>query len=68
MSGRLPWTVRATDVVHRLTVYSLVGICFAGLGSITYNLWSNSDFSKKNQQKLTFEKAQYEEQRNKEEK
>jgi hypothetical protein len=64
MSGRLPWSVRATDVVHRLTVYGLVGICFAGLGSIGYNLWSNSDYSKANKQKLTFEKAQYTEQRN----
>lgn len=64
MSEKLPLHVRTADVVHRLTVYALVGISVAGLVSIGYNLYGNSDFAKKNKQKLTFDKFEYDEQRN----
>lgn len=51
----LPFKVRATDIIHRSTVLGLVGICVAGLGAISYNLYSNSDYAKMNQSKLKFE-------------
>lgn len=66
MSSRIPFSVRATDVVHRLSVLGLVGICVGGTGAIFYNVWANSDYAKMNQGKLTFDKSQYEEARKKE--
>ena len=33
-NNQLPFHVRATDAVHRLTVLGLVGICVVGGGSI----------------------------------
>lgn len=52
---QLPFHVRATDVIHRTTVLGLVGICVVGLGAISYNLYSNSDYAKMNQGKIKFE-------------
>jgi hypothetical protein len=67
MSSKLPFHVRATDVVHRVTVLGLVGICVVGVGSISFNLWANSDYSPFNKKKLTFQKDQYDELRTKDE-
>ncbi|ODV81407.1 uncharacterized protein CANTADRAFT_107199 [Suhomyces tanzawaensis NRRL Y-17324] len=64
MADKLPFSVRATDVVHRVTVLGLVGICVVGIGSITFNIWANSDYGL-NKNKLTFQKADYEEARKK---
>ncbi|CUM67417.1 uncharacterized protein PRCAT00005111001 [Priceomyces carsonii] len=59
MASKLPWSVRATDAVHRITVLGLVGICAVGIWGIGFNVWANSDFSKMNKKKLTFEEKQY---------
>lgn len=60
MAGKnqLPFHVRATDVVHRLTVLGLAGFCIIGGGSIVFNIWANSDFAPWNK-KLKFEEEQY---------
>jgi hypothetical protein len=63
MSGKLPLSVRATDVVHRLSVLGLVGICVVGVGSITFNVWANSDYAPWNKNKLVFNKEEVEEER-----
>ena len=54
------------DMVHRSAVLGLVGISILGLGGIGINLYSNSDYSKMNRNKLTFQREQYEEARVKE--
>lgn len=61
--SRLPFYVRATDVVHRATVLTLLGITVAGLGSIGFNVYANSDYAKMNRQKLTFSEEQYDDAR-----
>ncbi|CAI5757805.1 unnamed protein product [Candida verbasci] len=66
--NQLPLHVRATDVVHRLTVLGLVGICVIGGGGIAFNIWANSDWSPFNKKKLAFDENQYHEQRKGEEK
>lgn len=53
-SNRLPFSVRATDVVHRSFVLGLVGVSLLGLASITANIWKNSDYSSYNKNKSTF--------------
>lgn len=58
---KVPFRVRATDVIHRATVLSLMAITFAGLGSIGFNVYSNSDYAKMNKLKLTFKEEQYDE-------
>lgn len=63
MASKIPFGVRATDVVHRLTVFGLFGFCVVGLGGISFNLWANSDYARMNKDKLTFDKSQYEEAR-----
>lgn len=65
-SSKIPLSVRITDAVHRTTVLGLVGICIVGIGSITYNVYRNSDFAKMNENKLTFNKEQYHEARKEE--
>ena len=40
---------------------SLMGITFVGLGSIGFNVYSNSDYAKMNKLKLTFKEEQYDE-------
>lgn len=62
-SSKTPFSVRATDMIHRGTVLGLVGICVIGLGSISFNLYANSDFAKMNKNKLSFLKEQYEQAR-----
>lgn len=61
MAGKnqLPFHVRATDVVHRLTVLGLAGFCIVGGGSIVFNIWANSDYAPWNKKKLKFEEEQY---------
>ncbi|KAG2735731.1 hypothetical protein G9P44_001945 [Scheffersomyces stipitis] len=59
MSDKLPFSVRATDVVHRMTVLGLVGICVVGGGGILFNVWANSDYAPWNKKKLAFHKEQY---------
>lgn len=55
MSQKLPLGVRITDIIHRSTVLGLVGICVVGLGSVSFNLYANSDFARMNSQKLKFD-------------
>ncbi|KAK6460912.1 hypothetical protein DFJ63DRAFT_211316 [Scheffersomyces coipomensis] len=62
-SGKLPLGVRVTDVIHRVTVLGLVGIVVVGMGSITFNVWSNSDYAPWNKEKLKFVKEEYHEAR-----
>ena len=62
-SSRIPFSVRLTDMIHRGTVLGLVGICVAGLGSVTFNIYANSDFAKMNKNKLAFLKEQYDQTR-----
>ncbi|RCK60703.1 hypothetical protein Cantr_08218 [Candida viswanathii] len=64
--NQLPFHVRATDVVHRLTVLGLVGICVVGTGSIAFNIWANSDYAPWNKKKLKFEQEQIREGNNEE--
>ncbi|EMG47855.1 hypothetical protein G210_1687 [Candida maltosa Xu316] len=59
--NQLPFHVRATDAVHRLTILGLVGICVVGGGSIIFNIWANSDYAPWNKEKLTFQEEQYRE-------
>ncbi|KAK6198736.1 uncharacterized protein RJT21DRAFT_122355 [Scheffersomyces amazonensis] len=59
MSDKLPFSVRATDVIHRVSVLGLVGICVVGIGSITFNVYANSDFAPWNKDKLKFNKEEY---------
>lgn len=66
MSPKVPLGVRFMDMVHRSAVLGLVGISILGLGGIGINLYSNSDYSKMNRNKLTFQREQYEEARVKE--
>lgn len=61
--AKLPLSVRITDVIHRTTVLSLVGICVVGIGSISFNIYANSDFGKMNKDKLKFDVKQYEDAR-----
>lgn len=68
LASKLPFSVRATDLLHRATVLGLFGICVVGLGSISFNIYANSDFAKMNKNKLTFSKSEYENARQKEEK
>lgn len=56
------------DMIHRSTVLGLVGISILGLGGIGFNLYSNSDYSRMNKNKLTFQKEQYDESHSKEQK
>ncbi|EGV61810.1 hypothetical protein PSN45_000497 [Yamadazyma tenuis] len=58
MSQQLPFRVRATDIIHRSTVLGLVGICVVGLGSISFNIYMNSDYAKMNRNKLKFDPEQ----------
>lgn len=58
-NNQLPFHVRATDAVHRLTVLGLVGICVVGGGSIAFNIWANSDYAPWNKEKLKFQQEQY---------
>jgi len=62
-SSKVPLAVRITDMVHRGTVLGLVGICVVGIGSITFNIYANSDFAKMNKNKLAFLKEQYDQAR-----
>ncbi|CAN3354749.1 cytochrome c oxidase assembly protein Cox14p [Diutina catenulata] len=63
MQNRLPFHVRATDVVHRLTVVGIVGFCIVGIGSISFNIFANSDYAPWNKKKLSFDKSQYDDPR-----
>lgn len=61
--SKIPFSVRATDIVHRLTVLSLVGFSAAVTGSVGYNVYMNSDYAAHNKNKLKFNKQEAEEQR-----
>lgn len=62
-SPKVPLGVRITDMVHRGTVLGLVGICVVGIGSITFNIYANSDYARMNKNKLSFLKEQYDQAR-----
>ena len=62
-SSKTPLGVRLTDMVHRGTVLGLVGICVVGIGSITFNIYANSDYARMNKNKLAFLKEQYDQAR-----
>ncbi|MCH0629072.1 hypothetical protein JNB11_03750 [Kocuria palustris] len=66
MQNKLPFHVRATDVVHRLAVVGIVGFCLVGIGGISFNIFANSDYAPWNKKKLKFEPAQYEDARKQE--
>ncbi|OBA21095.1 hypothetical protein METBIDRAFT_41658 [Metschnikowia bicuspidata var. bicuspidata NRRL YB-4993] len=65
--AKLPLSVRITDMVHRTAVLSLFGIAVVGTGSIFFNIYANSDFARMNQNKLRFNKEDYEQARASEE-
>lgn len=58
--SKIPFSVRATDVVHRLTVLGLVGFSVAVSGSVGYNVYMNSDYAQMNKNKLKFDKDEIE--------
>ena len=61
--SKLPLSVRITDVIHRATVLGLVGVAGVGTGSIFFNIWANSDWTKMNKDKLKFHREEYEQAR-----
>lgn len=61
--SRLPFSVRATDAVHRIFVLGLFGITAVGTGSILFNVYANSDFSGMNKNKLKFDRQEFDEKR-----
>lgn len=63
--AKTPFSVRATDIVHRATVLGLIGICVVGTGSIAFNVWANSEYSPMNKKKASFLTDQYDEAREK---
>ncbi|CAH2355935.1 cytochrome c oxidase assembly protein Cox14p [[Candida] railenensis] len=56
--SKIPFSVRATDVVHRLTVLGLLGFSLAVSGSVGYNVYMNSDYAQMNKNKLKFDKEE----------
>lgn len=64
--GKLPLSVTIADILHRTTVYGIIGFCLVGTGSIAFNVYMNSDFAKMNREKLKFDKAEYEKARSEE--
>ncbi|RLV96283.1 Chromatin structure-remodeling complex subunit RSC9 [Spathaspora sp. JA1] len=61
--NQLPFHVRATDAIHRVTVLGIVTFCVVGTGSILFNIYANSDYAPWNKNKLKFEKEEYHEAR-----
>mgnify|MGYP004709993089 FL=1 len=59
--NRLPASVRATDVIHRLSVLGLLGFSAFVTYGIGYNIYMNSDTA--NEGKLRFNKSEVEETR-----
>ncbi|CAK7891870.1 hypothetical protein CAAN1_19S00452 [[Candida] anglica] len=61
--AQTPISVRATDVVHRLTVLGLLGFSAVVAGSVCYNVYMNSDYATMNRNKLKFNKSEADEHR-----
>lgn len=66
--AKLPLSVTIADIIHRTTVYGIIGFCLVGTGSIAFNIYMNSDFAKMNRDKLKFDRAEYDRARAAEEK